>query len=76
MTIQSTHLIVSEQNQLSAIYTKKKLKELDISHSQYTTGNIYIGQLESLVPNINAAFISLDKNEKNGFIQLNNLNKN
>lgn len=73
MTIQSTHLIVSEQNQLSAIYTKKKLKELDISHSQYTTGNIYIGQLESLVPNINAAFISLDKNEKNGFIQLNNL---
>ena len=64
MTIQSTHLIVSEQNQLSAIYTKKKLKELDISHSPYTVGNMYIGQLESIVPNINAAFISLDKNEK------------
>ena len=73
MTIQSTHLIVSEQNQLSAIYTKKKLKELDISHSPYTVGNMYIGQLESIVPNINAAFISLDKNEKNGFIQLDNL---
>ena len=73
MTIQSTHLIVSEHNQLSAIYTKKKLKELDISHSPYTAGNIYIGQLESIVPNINAAFISLDKNEKNGFIQLDNL---
>lgn len=73
MIIQSTHLIVSEQNQLSAIYAKKKLKELDISHSQYKTGNIYMGQLESLVPNINAAFIRLDKNEKNGFIQLDNL---
>lgn len=73
MTIQSTHIIISEKNQLAAIYNHKKLKELEISHSKFQVGNIYVGLLETFRPNISAAFITLDKTEKNGFIQLHNL---
>jgi ribonuclease E len=68
--IQSTQMAVSEKNHVSAVYAKNKLKELEISRSQYQVGNIYIGELETLLPNINAAFVKLQKLEKNGFIQL------
>jgi ribonuclease E len=73
ISIQSNQIVISEKNQLAAVYNKKKLKELDISRSQYQIGSIYVGEVESLLPNINAAFIKLAKLEKNGFIQLNSL---
>ena len=67
------HIAISEKNQLAAIYYKKKIASLDISHSNYQIGSIYLGQLSSVLPNINAAFIKLHPIEKNGFIQLSNL---
>jgi ribonuclease E len=71
--IQSNQIVISEKNQLAAIYKKRKLKELNLSRNPYQVGNIYVGELESLVPNINAAFINLNKLEKNGFIHLQSL---
>jgi ribonuclease E len=73
IAIQSNQVVISEKNQLFALYKNNKLKQLDISRSQYQVSNIYVGELESLLPNINAAFIKLNKIEKNGFIQLNHL---
>lgn len=70
MLIHSTKLIVSEKNQLAAFYQNDVLEDLHISHSKYQMGSIYVGKVERLVPNINAAFIRLDKSEKKGFIQL------
>lgn len=69
------HIAISETNQLAAIYNRKKLSILDISHNTYQIGNIYLGQLSSVLPNINAAFIKLHPVEKNGFIHLNNLTR-
>jgi ribonuclease E len=71
--IQSSQIIISEKNQLAAIYKKKNLKEIRISRSQHEIGNIYVGDLKRLLPNIDAAFINLNKLEKNGFIQLHSL---
>lgn len=68
-----THLLISEKNRLGALYRKRKLKELDVSNSDYDIGQIYIGNLESILPNISAAFVKIDKIKKNGFIQMQNL---
>jgi ribonuclease E len=73
MPIQSNQIVISEENQLAAVYKKKNLKDLYISRSQYQVGNIYVGELKSLLPNINAAFITLNNLEKNGFIHLHSL---
>nr|BDA99122.1 ribonuclease E [Hemiselmis andersenii] len=67
------HIAISENNQLASIYNKKNLSTLDISHSNYQIGSIYLGQISSVLPNINAAFIKLHLVEKNGFIQLSKL---
>lgn len=71
--IQSTQIAISEKNQVSALYSKNKLKGLEISRSQYKIGDIYLGELETILPSINAAFIKLNRLEKNGFIQLKSL---
>lgn len=73
MPININHIVISEKNKLSALYTDGILKELKTYHSKYHVGDIYIGKLESGLTNINAAFIRLDPNEKNGFIQISNL---
>jgi ribonuclease E len=73
MPIQSNQIVISEENQLAALYKKKTLIELNISRSQYLIGNIYVGELKSVLPNINAAFINLNNLGKNGFIHLHRL---
>jgi ribonuclease E len=73
MSINLKHIIISEKNQLAALYTEGILKELKTYSNKYNIGDIYIGKLERGLSNINAAFIKLDPIEKNGFIQVNNL---
>lgn len=73
MPIQSTQVVISEKNQLSALYNNNKLKELHVSHTSYRIGNVYLGKIESIRININAAFIKLHPIEKNGFIPISNL---
>jgi ribonuclease E len=70
MTINSTHLVISEKNKLAAMYNLKTLKELHISHRTYQIGSIYIGIIDSLLKNIDAAFIKLSDYDKNGFIHI------
>lgn len=73
MSINLKHIVISEKNQLAALYVEGSLKELKTYSNKYHIGDIYLGKLERGLPNINAAFIKLDTIEKNGFIQLNNL---
>ena len=73
MSIKLKHIVISEKNQISALYSDDILKELKTYNSKYHIGDIYLGKLESGLSNINAAFIKLHSNEKNGFIQLANL---
>nr|ASV47661.1 ribonuclease E [Chroomonas mesostigmatica CCMP1168] len=73
MRIQHNHIVISEKNQLSALYSENILKGLKTYNTPYHVGDIYFGKLESGLANINAAFINLHAEEKNGFIQLNKL---
>ena len=73
MRINPRHIVISEKNKISALYTENSLKELKTCNSTYHVGDIYLGKLDSGLSNINAAFIKLHSNEKNGFIQVINL---
>lgn len=73
MSSQETKLVISERNQLAAIYKENVIEDLYIAHSSYQISSIYLGKVDKLLPNIQAAFIKLDKIEKNGFIQLEKL---
>nr|YP_009420412.1 ribonuclease E [Chroomonas placoidea]ASO76051.1 ribonuclease E [Chroomonas placoidea] len=73
MRIHHNHIVISEKNQLSALYSESILKGLKTYNTPYHVGDIYFGKLESGLANINAAFINLRAEEKNGFIQLNKL---
>lgn len=73
MRINPKHIVISEKNRISALYAENSLKELKTYNTTYNVGDIYFGKLESGLSNINAAFIKLQINEKNGFIQLHNL---
>jgi ribonuclease E len=66
-------LVISEKNQLAAMYRENVVEDLYIAHSSYQISSIYIGEMDNLIPSIKAAFIKLDTMEKNGFIHLGNL---
>lgn len=71
--INSKHILISKKNNLAAIYNLKTLKELHFSHNTYQIGSIYIGIVDSILINIEAAFIKLSSYDKNGFIHMNSL---
>ena len=70
MSLNSKHLIISEKNKLAAVYNLKTLKEVYVSHRTYQIGSIYIGVIDSLLKNIEAAFIKLSEYDKNGFMHI------
>jgi ribonuclease E len=70
MNLNSKHIIISEKNKLAAVYNIKKLKELHIFHRSYQIGNIYIGTIDTVLKNIEAAFVRLSYYDKNGFLHL------
>lgn len=71
--INSKHILISKKNNLAAVYNLKTLKELHFSHNTYQIGSIYIGVIDSILSNIEAAFIKLSPYDKNGFIHINSL---
>lgn len=73
MSTRSKHIVISEKNQLMGLYTGSTLRELRTCHSDYQVGDIYLGKLENVMSNINAAFVKLDLTKQNGFIQSTNL---
>jgi Rne/Rng family ribonuclease len=71
--INSKHILISKKNNLAAVYNLKTLKELHFSHNTYQIGSIYIGIVDSILTNIEAAFIKLSSYDKNGFIHINSV---
>ncbi len=68
--LKGKQLLIIEQSQLSILYENGKLVELRMEHQVYKLNQIYAGQISSILPSLNAAFILLNKSAKNGFIHL------
>lgn len=51
-----------------AILENEKLVEIHFEHMERLTGNIYLGRIENIVPNLEAIFVNIGKG-KNGFLR-------
>lgn len=61
-------IIISSVNNLAAIIQKNRIQELVIITSAYQINDIYLGYVQKIITNINAAFIKLSNYSKSGFI--------
>lgn len=74
-------IIISSINNLAAIVEKNKIQELVIITKTYQINDIYLGYVQKIFTNINAAFVKLSHYGKSGFVHVsdikicNNLNK-
>nr|YP_009296464.1 ribonuclease E [Thorea hispida]AOM65399.1 ribonuclease E [Thorea hispida]ARX95769.1 ribonuclease E [Thorea hispida]UNJ79216.1 ribonuclease E [Thorea hispida] len=61
-------IIISSANNLAAIIKKNKIQEFVIISSAYQINDIYLGYVQKIFTNINAAFVRLSYYNKSGFI--------
>jgi len=69
----SQQIIIAEQARIAALLTDDRVDELIVAQGQYQIGDIFLGTVENVLPGIDAAFISIDDSDKNGFIHVSDL---
>nr|YP_009313412.1 Ribonuclease E [Galaxaura rugosa]SCW21666.1 Ribonuclease E [Galaxaura rugosa] len=69
-------IVISSFNNIAAIIQNNKLQELIVINNTYQVNDIYIGIVHKIFASINAAFIKLSHNKKNGFIHLTDIKNN
>ncbi len=69
----SQQIIIAEQARIAALLTDDRVDELIVAQGQYQIGDIFLGTVENVLPGIDAAFINIGENEKNGFIHVSDL---
>jgi ribonuclease E len=66
-------LLIIEKSQLAVVYEFGKLVDLIMEHNVYRRNEIYAGKITSILPSLDAAFITLNKISKNGFLHIDDL---
>jgi ribonuclease E len=66
-------LLILEENHLALHYSGNTLANIILGHQTYPLNDIYLGKISSILPSLNAAFITLKPSSKNGFIHMDNL---
>ncbi len=61
-------LILIEKSHVALIYSEESLINLLMEHSIYKINDIYLGRVTKILPSLDAAFIALNSQAKNGFI--------
>lgn len=64
----SYKLIILEKSGIGLIYFHNKLLNIVMEHNLYKVNDIYLGQISTVLPSLDAAFIVLNPISKNGFI--------
>ncbi|MFN4151127.1 MAG: ribonuclease E/G, partial [Candidatus Sericytochromatia bacterium] len=65
-------IVVSERENIAAIFENGKIADFFMNEGEQLVGDIILGKVDSIVPSIDAAFVSIGKN-KNGFIHITDL---
>jgi len=66
------YIILEEKKKIAIGYTTSNIEQIVNIHSTYNVGDIYIGVVESILENLDIAFIKLDEWRENGFMVLKN----
>jgi len=64
----SYRLIVIQKSGVGLIYFQNKLLSVVMEHSLYKVNDIYLGKISTILPSLDAAFVTLNPLSKNGFI--------
>jgi ribonuclease E len=64
----SYRLIVIKKSGVGLIYFQNKLLSITMEHSLYKVNDIYLGKISTILPSLDAAFVTLNPLAKNGFI--------
>nr|QJH88197.1 rne [Pterocladia lucida] len=66
-------IVISHFNNIAAILQNTKIQEIILVKNTYQVNDIYIGTVQKIFSSINAAFITLGKSGKSGFIHINDI---
>ncbi len=66
-------IIIAEQERIAALLTDGRVDKLIVAQGRYQIGDVYLGTIENVLPGIDAAFVNIGSNEKNGFIHVTDL---
>ncbi len=66
-------IIISEQEQVAAVFSEDQIQELVVSTGTQQVGDIYLGTVENVIPGIDAAFVNIGDSERNGFMHVTDL---
>ncbi len=66
-------IIIAEHLRIAALLTDERIDELIVAQGSYQIGDVFLGTVENVLPGIDAAFVNIGENEKNGFIHVNDL---
>ena len=66
-------IIIAEQERIAALLTDGRVDKLIVAQGRYQIGDVYLGTIENVLPGIDAAFVNIGTNEKNGFIHVSDL---
>jgi len=64
----SYRLIVIQKSGVGLIYFQNRLISIVMEHSLYKVNDIYLGKISTILPSLDAAFVTLNPLSKNGFI--------
>ncbi len=66
-------IIIAEQYRTAAVFSEDQIEEIIVATGTHQVGDVYMGVVENILTSIDAAFVNIGDNERNGFIHLTDL---
>lgn len=66
-------IVIAEQHRIAAVFSEDQIQELIVATGSHQVGDIYLGNVENVLPGIDAAFVNIGDSERNGFIHVSDL---
>ncbi len=66
-------VIIAEQHRIAAVFSEDQIEEIIVAAGTHQVGDVYMGVVENILTSIDAAFVNIGDNERNGFIHISDL---
>lgn len=66
-------IIIAEQHRIAAVFSEDQIQELVVAKGTHQVSDICLGIVENVLPGIDAAFVNIGDQERNGFIHVSDL---
>ena len=66
-------IVIAEQHRIAAVFSEDQIQELIVATGSHQVSDIYLGNVENVLPGIDAAFVNIGDSERNGFMHVTDL---